>query len=735
MRTQPHGGRGAACCGTFVHLPEGSLHGTRRSRSPLSHGVRLLTGRAVAPSPDGDAPAARAPPTARLTPPKHPSLAVDGARSGRMGAPPDESSGSGGESVANHDFRENGTNAHTDVEEVMIARVAAVASLAVGDRGRRGGPARRGHVVHAARRFPGRRRPRHRRRRADGSGARSVRSSRSRSRPTARRRSRWRSTRARRRCTRARWRGSTRTRCRASPPGTSCSSRRRATRPTIPNGGTIGEDHTYSFVSLDQVFDSLDPLTRAGLRGFIQGEAASIQGRVGAGQQDAQVPRSRAGQHQQPDRRARPQRAGVRRAARPGRADDAGAGVAGAAAERPDRAGEHDDRRDRAPERRRSSRRSSCSRARSTARRPRSPDSTARSTRSTRWSRKSKIAARRLEPFAASLNTFAKVAIPTVAALSDLIHNPAGTGDLTTLFEQTPKLAQLAATAFPNLIKAMNASQTQLDNLREYTPDVVAALTNVGQASGYYDANGHYIRVQPTFFAFGIDSSNQLVRAVPADRYQGLQMVTLPLPRWRRPARRPTARRRTPSPAASPARRPAADHETDRADRTRAGARPRRSPAVASASGGPGGDPYHGARDLRRRLVRGAGRAGAGCRRAGRVDRGRWACTAGKKAAVTLEINDARFTPFHADATCAIRPQSLIGEMYVDCNPGTAAAPALHAASTPAPARATTTCRSPGRARRSTSTSSRTSTRSRWRSGSRSSSTSSAPAWRRADRT
>jgi phospholipid/cholesterol/gamma-HCH transport system substrate-binding protein len=51
--------------------------------------------------------------------------------------------------------------------------------------------------------------------------------------------------------------------------------------------------------------------------------------------------------------------------------------------------------------------------------------------------------------------------------------------------------------------------------------------------------------------------------------------------------------------------------------------------------------------------------------------------TANKQAAVTLEIDDSRFAPFHANATCAIRPQSLIGEMYVDCNPGTAATPAL----------------------------------------------------------
>ncbi|MFL5860107.1 MAG: MlaD family protein [Solirubrobacteraceae bacterium] len=48
-----------------------------------------------------------------------------------------------------------------------------------------------------------------------------------------------------------------------------------------------------------------------------------------------------------------------------------------------------------------------------------------------------------------------------------------------------------------------------------------------------------------------------------------------------------------------------------------------------------------------------------------------------KKAAVTIAITDDRFAPFHTDAGCAIRPQSLIGEEYVDCHPGTAAAPPL----------------------------------------------------------
>ena len=47
------------------------------------------------------------------------------------------------------------------------------------------------------------------------------------------------------------------------------------------------------------------------------------------------------------------------------------------------------------------------------------------------------------------------------------------------------------------------------------------------------------------------------------------------------------------------------------------------------------------------------------------------------KAAVTLQINNGDFTPFYADAHCAIRPQSLIGEKYVDCTPGSSSSPAL----------------------------------------------------------
>jgi virulence factor Mce-like protein len=40
------------------------------------------------------------------------------------------------------------------------------------------------------------------------------------------------------------------------------------------------------------------------------------------------------------------------------------------------------------------------------------------------------------------------------------------------------------------------------------------------------------------------------------------------------------------------------------------------------------------------------------------------------KAVVTVEITKPGFADFRKDATCEIRPQSLIGEYYVDCQPG-----------------------------------------------------------------
>ena len=50
--------------------------------------------------------------------------------------------------------------------------------------------------------------------------------------------------------------------------------------------------------------------------------------------------------------------------------------------------------------------------------------------------------------------------------------------------------------------------------------------------------------------------------------------------------------------------------------------------------------------------------------------------TSGFKARIEASV-DRRFMPFHADATCTIRPEGLIAENYLECDPGTAGSPAL----------------------------------------------------------
>ena len=47
-------------------------------------------------------------------------------------------------------------------------------------------------------------------------------------------------------------------------------------------------------------------------------------------------------------------------------------------------------------------------------------------------------------------------------------------------------------------------------------------------------------------------------------------------------------------------------------------------------------------------------------------------------AAVTISISNRDFVPFYSNATCTIRPQSLIAERYVDCTPGSSDQRKLH---------------------------------------------------------
>jgi phospholipid/cholesterol/gamma-HCH transport system substrate-binding protein len=111
----------------------------------------------------------------------------------------------------------------------------------------------------------------------------------------------------------------------------------------------------------------------------------------------------------------------------------------------------------------------------------------------------SKPATKELEPFFRDLRPLVEEARPTIADLSELIRKPGSGNDLTELTAMQPRLAKLTASVFPRAIRALDRGQPVVEYARQYTPDIAGWITKFAEVAGYYDANGHYARVQPVF--------------------------------------------------------------------------------------------------------------------------------------------------------------------------------------------------------------------------------------------
>jgi phospholipid/cholesterol/gamma-HCH transport system substrate-binding protein len=295
--------------------------------------------------------------------------------------------------------------------------------------------------------------------------------------------------------------------------------------PAIASGGTIGAGHTYSEVNIDELFDSFTPSTRKGLANLIQGEATSLKGKgklanqtlkyLAPGLESTTAVTKELARNEPAfdDLLVKGASALKTLASRSTQLTQLIANTSSATGAIANQS-------------------QALQQALSLL-----PNTLHRSTQTFAGLdttldaldpvvAASKPASRQLPQFLTGLKQFSQRAVPTVGRLNQLLVNPAGTGDLTTLAEVAPALVQSAGRAFPTLIKNFIQSRPQLDYLRQYTPDVVAALTNVGQASSYYDANGHYVRTQPLLFPFTTDSMGQLVSQNPSLRYQGLEHAT-----------------------------------------------------------------------------------------------------------------------------------------------------------------------------------------------------------------
>jgi phospholipid/cholesterol/gamma-HCH transport system substrate-binding protein len=134
----------------------------------------------------------------------------------------------------------------------------------------------------------------------------------------------------------------------------------------------------------------------------------------------------------------------------------------------------------------------------------------------------SKPATKELAPFFKRLRPLVRDARPTVADLSELIDKPGSDNDLTELTALQPSLAKLTANVFPRAVRTLDRAQPVVSYARNYTPDIAGWITKFAEVAGYYDANGHYARVQPVFSPTVFQ--NGTLQAVPFSRhFEGYQ--------------------------------------------------------------------------------------------------------------------------------------------------------------------------------------------------------------------
>jgi phospholipid/cholesterol/gamma-HCH transport system substrate-binding protein len=138
----------------------------------------------------------------------------------------------------------------------------------------------------------------------------------------------------------------------------------------------------------------------------------------------------------------------------------------------------------------------------------------------------SKPATKDLARFLSQLRPLVEDARPTIADLRTLVRRDGANNDLTDLLRKAPALEKAAKPSFAHSIEALQKATPVLKFLRPYTPDLVGWLRDFGAGSANYDANGHFARIQPIFNAYSFTDTpagGQLVPIPPSQRLAGLQ--------------------------------------------------------------------------------------------------------------------------------------------------------------------------------------------------------------------
>jgi phospholipid/cholesterol/gamma-HCH transport system substrate-binding protein len=123
----------------------------------------------------------------------------------------------------------------------------------------------------------------------------------------------------------------------------------------------------------------------------------------------------------------------------------------------------------------------------------------------------------RLRPL---LNT----ATPAVHDFSLAFSRPGADNDLTDLARALPALAKQLEGTSPASVTALKESVPITAFFGPYAPDLAGTLRSFGQTTAYYDADGHYLRASPILPDFKLGANNNLTPASsPTAALEGLK--------------------------------------------------------------------------------------------------------------------------------------------------------------------------------------------------------------------
>jgi phospholipid/cholesterol/gamma-HCH transport system substrate-binding protein len=292
--------------------------------------------------------------------------------------------------------------------------------------------------------------------------------------------------------------------------------------PELADGATLSGDSTTTPVDLDQLFNALDPRAREGLRGIIRGSATAYAGK---GPQANATYRYFAPALTSTDRL-------LRELVRDERVFTDflidSARVFGAVAERGSDLSALTENANRALG-------AVASQNRAFDRSLAALPSTLRRASTTFVNLRAalddldplvataKPATRDLAPFLADLQPVLGRSIPVFADLGVAASGPGESDDLADLVRSLPQLRVRANRAFNRAIPALDASQPVIEFARPYAPDLLGAITKLGQATAYYDANGHYARVQSGDLGLFRFADGLLEPIPPSEQFSGLE--------------------------------------------------------------------------------------------------------------------------------------------------------------------------------------------------------------------